>query len=456
MTEWFERSAIELADLIRRREVSSREVMASFLARVEQVNPSVNAITAVLAERALAAAEEADRGEPVGPLHGVPLTVKENIDLFGTPTTDGVAAFADLMPALDAPVVQRLVAAGAIPFARTNLPELGLRLDTDNPLRGRTANPWDHTRTPGGSSGGEGAALSSGMSVLGLGNDIGGSLRNPSFCCGVVGFRPTMGRVPTAASAGPPDGALCGQLMATEGAMGRRVADVRLATTLLNGAHPRDPFSVDVAFERPAPPRRTAAVVVPAPGERWSSAVAAGVRAAADALAAAGWEVEEMELPELDRVNEIWMRIMSDDIPGLVAALGPLITPRLVEVLMDHTTLYDLAGIPPMGVYPERARLMRRWTEMFERHAVVVGPVWPEQAFVAGADMDQGIEMVARTLRHVTPAALLGLPAIAVPTGVVDGLPVGVQVQADRWHDAWCFEAGRDIEAALGSFTPPI
>ena len=123
---------------------------------------------------------------------------------------------------------------------------------------------------------------------------------------------------------------------------------------------------------------------------------------------------------------------------------------------MDHTTLYDLAGIPPMGVYPERARLMRRWTEMFERHAVVVGPVWPEQAFVAGADMDQGIEMVARTLRHVTPAALLGLPAIAVPTGVVDGLPVGVQVQADRWHDAWCFEAGRDIEAALGSFTPPI
>jgi amidase len=345
-------------------------------------------------------------------------------------------------------------AAGAIPIARTNLPELGLRADTDNPLRGRTVNPWDHSRSPGGSSGGEGAAIASRMSPLGLGNDIGGSLRSPAFCCGVVGFRPTMGRVPSATTIEPAHDPLCSQLMATDGALGSSVADVRLATTILNGADRRDPLSVDVAFDRAFPERRIAGVVTAGIDGPLDPAIADGVRAAADALADAGWELEDVELPEFDLVREIWTRIMSDDIPHLVDAVGPLITPRLVEVLLDHTTFYGEDRIPRMALYPERVRLMSVWSEMFGRTPVVVGPVLPEQAFPGGADMERGIEFIMRLLHFVIPAPLLGLPALAVPTAVVDGLPVGVQIHADRWNDAWCFEAGATIEAALGTFRP--
>jgi amidase len=386
----------------------------------------------------------------------VPITVKENIDVLGTPTTRGVAAFADAMPTGDAPIVERMRRAGAIPFARTNLPELGLRVDTDNPLRGRTANPWDLTRTPGGSSGGEGAAIAARMSPLGLGNDIGGSLRNPAFCCGVVGFRPTIGRVPRAGTIEPAQPALSVQLMATEGALGRDVASVRLAMTILNGSDPRDPVSVDVAFDRPVAVRRVAGVVSQPILGPLEPAVAAAVRAAADALADDGWEIEEIGVPEFELVLELWTRIMADDIPGLIGAVGPLITPRLAEVLLDHVTVYDQQRIPRTRLYPERLRLMRRWTEMFERTPVIVGPVWPEQAFIGGTDMELGIDFIMRILQFVAPAPLLGLPALAVPTGVANGLPVGVQVHADRWNDAYCFEAGATLERAFGRFCPDL
>ena len=170
-SELWQYSATELAKMIRSKDVTSEEVVEDHLKRIEEVNPKLNAITAVLEESALSEARRADQTEPVGPLHGVPFTVKENIDLFGTPTTSGIPAGAELMPSADAPVVKRMKNAGAIPVGRTNLPELGLRIDTDNPLRGRTLNPWDQTRTAGGSSGGEASAIASGMSPLGLGND---------------------------------------------------------------------------------------------------------------------------------------------------------------------------------------------------------------------------------------------------------------------------------------------
>ena len=211
MSELWRKSALELAAMVRGREVISREVVQAHLDRVEAVNPHVNAIVRLLPGQALAAADEAGRvvadGARLGPLHGVPVTVKENIDLAGTPTTQGVPALAEAVAPVDAPPVERLRAAGAIPFGRTNLPDFALRVHTDSALHGLTHNPWDPQRTPGGSSGGEAAALASGMSPLGLGTDLGGSLRNPAHCCGVASMKPSTGAVPAATgAAGQPAG----------------------------------------------------------------------------------------------------------------------------------------------------------------------------------------------------------------------------------------------------------
>jgi amidase len=190
--------AAELAAKIRDGDLSSEDVVRAHLDRIEVVNPSVNALTVIMREGAIRSAKAADRaietGEVVGPLHGVPFTVKETIDVAGTATTHGIVDMRGSLPESDAPVVALLKSAGAIPIGRTNTPDFGVRYHTDNDLWGATVNPWDPVRTPGGSSGGEAAAISTGMSPLGVGSDVGGSLRYPAQCCGVAAIRPSFGR----------------------------------------------------------------------------------------------------------------------------------------------------------------------------------------------------------------------------------------------------------------------
>jgi amidase len=248
------------------------------LARIEAVNPALNAVVRVLANEARAEAALADKklaaGETVGPLHGVPFTVKENIDMAGLPTTWGVPALAQAVVPADAPVVERMRASGAIPIGRTNLPDMALRVHTDSSLHGLTRNPWHPGRTAGGSSGGEAAALASGMSPIGLGNDIGGSLRNPANACGIASIRPSAGRVPDAGYVPTEEHLLAVQLMNVQGPMARRVADVRLGLRVLMGSHPRDPWSIDAPFDGPqlARPIRVAVLAEPPGGgpiQRW-------------------------------------------------------------------------------------------------------------------------------------------------------------------------------------------
>src|ERR1700751_1281799 len=282
MGEIWQLSATQLAQRIAKRELSSLEVVNAHLARIDAVNPALNAIVKVLDKEARAEAAAADRrlaaGEKVGPLHGVPFTVKENIDMAGLPTTWGVPALAQAIAPADAPVVERMRAAGAIPIGRINLPDMALRVHTVSSLHGLTRNPWHPNRTAGGSSGGEASALASGMSPIGLGNDIGGSPRKTAQARGIASIRPSSGRVPDAGFVPAEDRLMAVQLMNVQGPMARRVADIRLGLRVLMGSHPRDPWSIDAPFEGvPVPRPIRVAVLAEPPGGSPHPAVAAAV-----------------------------------------------------------------------------------------------------------------------------------------------------------------------------------
>ena len=447
------KGAGELARLIRDRQVSSREVVQAHLDRIDAVNGAVNAVTITLAETALAAADEADRAPGTGPLHGVPFTIKENIDIVGSATTNGVPAFAEAMPSMDAPIVARMKAAGAIPLARTNLPEMALRISTDNPLRGRTNNPWDLSRCAGGSSGGEGAALAAGMTPIGLGNDIGGSLRNPAFCNGIASIKPTHGRVPQAGSIPPLDPMLAAQVMATDGPMARHVADLRLGMEVLNGRDPRDPRSVDVPLDGPAPEVLVAALALDIPGVTLPPAIADAIRAAGATLEAQGWKVVEATPPEIETVAAVWTTMMQLGLSELVPLLGAIMTPPAMSIIEG---LMALDGMDANTAFVERHRLQREWSAFFADHPVVVGPTWCDVQFEHDADVhpETGVSTSLARLPFILPGNLLGIPGVAVPTGVVDGLPTGVQVYADLWRDDLALQGAGVIESALGTITP--
>ncbi len=236
-------SASELTAALRARQIGSRELLELYLDRVERLNPPLNAVVTLDAERALAEAAAADeaiaRGEPLGPLHGLPITVKDTIETVGLRTTAGAAPLASHVPASDATAVARLRAAGAIVFGKTNTPPWASEPFTDNPLFGRTSNPWDRERTPGCSSGGSAAAVAAGLTGLDLGSDLGGSLRMPAAYCGLYTLRPSHGVVPSRGHIPPPPGFHAEVDMGTLGPLARGADDLGLILDVLAGSDGR-------------------------------------------------------------------------------------------------------------------------------------------------------------------------------------------------------------------------
>ena len=309
MNELNQKSASELANLIQNKEVSSKEVVQAHLDRIHEVNPEINAVTVVLEESALEMAEKADSSgadTKDRPFHGVPITIKENIDFVGTPTTNGLPLLAESMPPRNAPLVDRMLNAGAIPIGRTNMPEMGMRLDTDNPLRGRTFNPWNKAVTPGGSSGGEGAAIASGMSPFGIGNDIGGSLRNPAYCCWITSIKPSIGRIPFVRTIAPFEDMGISSAFLSDGPMARSVKDLRMGLSVMSGRHIDDPQSIDSPLIGDFPDKPRAALVKQVSDIQLPEATLREIDKAAEVLISEGWQVEEVEAPEVERVYEIW------------------------------------------------------------------------------------------------------------------------------------------------------
>ena len=454
------RGAQDLARAIRARETNAEEVVHAHLDRIEAVNSGVNAVTVVLREEALAEARAADRelasGATLGPLHGVPFTVKENLDLAGSATTQGLRALESSRPEHDAPIAAQLRRAGAIPIGRTNLPDLGLRWHTDNELRGPTRNPWDASRTPGGSSGGEASALALGMTPLGLGNDYGGSLRWPSQCCGTAALKPTTGRMARYGVA-PQEGAITLQLYAVDGPMARHVRDLRLALASMSAGDARDPWWTPAPLEGNPRPSRVAVVRDP-DGLGVDRDVAAGVTRAADALADAGYAVEEAAPPSTERGMRLWAESLCPeirvDLLPLMKSIGGRDALRFLEDFLDGVPDAGLQGY--VRALAERNALAREWAAFHERYPVVLGPVRTEPPFPVGRDLAgrKAVEEILRSMRLVVTVNLLGLPAVAVPVGVADGLPQGVQLIGARFREDVCLAAAEAIEQKLGTLTP--
>ena len=460
-TELWRMGALELAEAIRSRQASSREVVEAHLRRIEAVNPRINAVTTLLGDRALEEATAADQvvadGGDFPPLLGVPCTIKGNVDLAGTPTTHGMRALMQAEPGIDAPAVARLRAAGAIPLGHTNLPDFAIGWHCDSELWGATVNPWDPTRTPGGSSGGEAAALATGMTPLGLGNDTGASLRWPAQCCGIAVLKPSLGRIPHATTIEPCDLPIGHQLMGVNGPMARRVADLRVAFEAMVGPSWRDPWTVPAPLRGPelASPIRIALVADPG-GLGVELQVRDGVGKAAAALEDAGYVVDEVEPPQIEEAARIWLDISVPSLRTGWDIWGPMVR---AETMRFVTAFFEVAGEKGLEATVEgliaRQAVMRSWAEFQEAHPLIVAPVGTDLPFEVGGDRTAtDVGGIVHAMRMAVAVNTLSLPAVAVPVGIANGLPQVVQVIGPRYREDLCLDAAQAIEDRVGIFTP--
>ena len=463
MADLWRWEACDLAQAIRTRKVSSREAVTSCLDRLDQVNPRVNAVVDVLRDQAIDAAELADaavaRSEPLGALHGVPVTIKINVDYAGRATTNGVVAFKDRIAESDSPPVANWRKAGAIIFGRTNVPPFSARFFTSNALYGATLNPWDLTRTPGGSSGGAAAAVATGIGPLAHGNDRAGSVRYPAYACGVFGLRPTFGRIPTYEASIREEPSITTQLTHVQGVMARSIRDVRLGYTTMGARDPRDPWWIP-AQNGPGPtagPHRVGMFAAPADVDV-DPAVASALRQAAASLAGAGYVVEDAVPPRFDEVARLFFTLIrTEEKAGTTTAierLGDDALRRARASTMAYASELDFEGY--IKAFARRAAILREWMLFFERYQLLLMPVSWQRPFPI--DFDQaGDDLVAQMLTAHHPMlaiSVLGLPGLAVPTGLADGVPIGVQLVAGRFQEELCLAAGEIIEARQTLPTP--
>ncbi len=460
--ELWRKTATDLAAGIADGTVSSREVVQSHLDRIAEVNHSINAVVRVLTEDALRMADDADKavrsGVALGPLHGVPFTIKENIDVGGLPTTHGVPLFAHAIAPHDAPTVERMKAAGAIPLARTNLPDMGLRIHTDSTLYGRTKNPWKSDRTAGGSSGGEGAALATGMSPIGLGNDIGGSLRNPAHACGISAIKPSFGVVPHVNTFPTSDRSLSSQMMLNQGVMARSIGDVRRGFSVIAGPDPRDPLSLPVSLkDLESNEKITVAVVSDPPGGSTHSGVSDAVKQAADVLSNAGHNVVEATPPDMELAYLLWAQMLLCELHDIRDQIEMVMGPGGLTFISNGLEMFPkMSTLDTYAMNTQRDGLARKWSLWFEQYQVVVLPTWSQPAFVADYDI-QNVEGSMETfelMRPVLPGNLLGLPGVVTSAGMADGLPIGVQVMGARYTDLRCLSIAEVVESVIGVSTP--
>jgi len=450
------KEASEIAELIAQRDISPVEVMKAHLDRIAEVNPKVNAIV-TLAAGALEAAKRAEAAvrsdARLGPLHGVPFTVKDGIDTAGVPTQRGSPIFKGRVPDTDATVVARLKAAGAILIAKTNPPEFSYSIETDNLLTGQTNNPWNLEYTPGGSSGGESAAIAAGMSPLGVGSDLSISLRGPAAHTGIVGFKATHGRMP-----------MTGHWPRVPrrfwhiGPMARSVRDVALAYSSMAGPDGADGFSImspglDTGVGTKSI-RQVRVGWIASPGffGPTDPEVVATVKAAAYALSNAGCHVEEVRLPWLEQTDAnsiLWKLQQMESRPEFEAVTAG----HEAQIFRHARLVLDTPDTPIAEfVAAEQAveRLRDSFVDYFQRYDVLLCPVTPFPATRHGLNdlvVDGKTVSPFHVMSATSPFSLTGMPALSMRFGTSrDGLPIGVQIVSSWWAESSVLDVGMRLE----------
>ncbi len=472
------RSAIDLVREIKSRRITSRELLEVYLARVDRLNPSINAVITEQRAYARQRADAADlalaQGDDWGPLHGLPMTVKESYNVAGLPTTFGLPAMKDNLAAADALSISKLTQAGAIVFGKTNVPVDLADFQSYNPVYGITNNPWDVTRTPGGSSGGAAAALAAGLTGLEMGSDIGGSIRNPAHFCGVFGHKPTWGLVsPRGHSLGD---TLTPNDIAVVGPLARSAADLELALCLVAGPDELDAAGVDVVLKGLDKPVSSLRVAVwhtdplcPSSGD-----VAERVEAVAQALAQAGAAIDAKARPTFTAAHSYAVfrgllrpamsarapQAVFDKLAERAKSLVPADTGERSQMLRDQTlSVHDWTTLNEA-----RARLRWAWHAFFKDHDFLITPIMPTSAFPHdhsnfGGRMVQVDGMAVPYFNQMFWAGLAGvslLPATIIPTGPDrHGLPIGVQIIGPMFGDLKTIQLAQCLERMGFAFQPP-
>ena len=452
-------SAVEQARSVRDGSISSVELVGAHLRRISEIQPAVNAVVELLSDRALAAARAADdaraHGESLGPFHGVPFSIKDSIELAGTRCTAGTMGRATACPSTaDATLVARLRRAGAIPIAKTNLPDLLFAFESDNLLFGRTNNPYDPTRTSGGSSGGEAALIAAGGSPMGLGSDCAGSVRLPAAFCGIAGIKPTSGRLPRTRHF-PPAGGWIESLWQI-GPMARRTEDIVAMMQVLAGADGEDPTAVDLGFT-PLHPSALRKMRVAFFTDGATPQVAEVVRSAARAIASEVAVVEEDRPDCLEATYDLEMKLLGvdggDSLYTYLADLGSTELHPLLTAWLDKLAAYrtNVAGFQTYWHEWDEYRL--RMAEFFRRYDAVLCPAYSQPALPHGTSV---LDENFRGFRATMAFNLSGLPAAVVRCGASpEGLPIAVQVAAPAWREDVALAVTGRLEEALGGWQAP-
>jgi amidase len=425
--------------------VSCRDVAVSAVDRLREVNPRLNAVTLDLGEAAIAAADRLDsrraHGDPPGPLFGVPITIKDNVEVRGQRTPNGVAGLAHVIAKGDAPIVTRLIEAGAVIVGRTNTPEFSMRATTNNALYGLTLNPWDARISCGGSSGGAAAAVAMGLCAIGHGNDVAGSIRFPALQCGVAGLKPTS----------PPEPAM----ISVQGPLARSVGDLALALGPMSAIRATGEVRSGHASTH------RVGVIAEIPGLALAPVMARALRDAARALEDAGYVVEPVAMPDIVDSGKLALRLLMTELTQLVVPVARRIGSAEINWYFD-TWINGMSPFLDADAYFEaialKAAYADRWRRVLETHPIVLLPQRTDPLLEVDEDL-RSAEHLQRVLRGYAPSAtvnLIGLPSVVVPTGLGDGLPTGVQVVAGPYREDLCLAAASAIEASLGTLAEQL